>query len=256
MAGFISKIIQSKITKNIVVILMLAVVLIFLTSVYVKIYTHHGQTILTPSFKGLTLKQAQEMADDKRIKLQIIDSVFEGYGAPGTIVDQTPKANFQIKKNRTIFIVIKALTQRMVKMPNLNDVSLIQAQALLESNGLLIGKISYIANPNYPHLVMAQEFNGKDIQAGKMIPVGSKIDLLVGEVGNSTNSVPDLTGMSYNEALSEISGNYMNIGKVYFSSSIVTQKDTAEAIVYKQSPDAGYTLNYGDKVDIWLDKEN
>lgn len=246
------KLLNHQITKTIAKVLGILLVLIILTSLYLKIYTHHGTSIFTPSFKGLSLEQAKKLAKDKHLEILIIDSVFEGYYQPGTVVDQTPSANFPVKRNRKIFIVIKAFNQPMVKMPNLVDYSLIQAQAILENNGLRVGNISFVPNPNFEHLVAEQRYKGNKIAVGTQLPKGSKIDLLVYQNTSKNTSIPDLIGLTYDQAIKQITRQYLNLGKVYFNSNILTQKDSSEAIIYKQSPQEGSSSNYGQKIDIWL----
>jgi beta-lactam-binding protein with PASTA domain len=247
----IEKILKSKIFKNLILAIAFMFLVITLVSLYLKAYTHHNERILTPSFKGLTIKQAQDLAKKHDIRIKIIDSIYNAYGEPGTIVDQTPKANFKIKDGRTIFLTIKAKEQRMVKMPNLNSVSLIQARSELETAGLMVGKIEYRPS-QFKDLVLEQKFNGKTIAPETKIPAGSKIDLVIGQKGNGQAVVPDFTGLSRDDAGFKAAEYSLNIGNIYYDQSVVTSRDSAIAVVYKQSVDAGKIVNSGDFIDIWL----
>jgi len=252
MANFIGKIFKSKIFISLVSVAVIAVVLIFITSFYLRAYTHHGQKLFTPSFKGLSLDEAYKLAKEKDIKIEIIDSVYNAYGEAGTVIEQTPKANFMIKKGRTIFIVIKAKGEKIVKMPDLGAQSLIQARSLLETAGLLVGEITFQPSPGNPHLVLDQLYNGEHINFGTQLPAGSKIDLVVGEETGAYAVVPDFSGLTVNSATYKAAENYLNIGSVHYDNSVISARDSVEAVVWKQSVNPGIKTDYGQEVSLWL----
>ncbi len=254
MANFFSKILKSKILKNLIFAVSLGVIILLLASLFLKIYTKHDQKIFTPSFKGLTVQEAEDMAKEKKIKITVIDSVYEAYGQPGTVIDQTPEANFMIKEGRNIFLTIKAANKRIVKMPNLHSVSLVQARAEIESNSLKIGKIEYVQS-DYNDLVIEQKANGKIIEAGTEIEAGTKIDLEVGQSSGSEAIVPKLNGLTEVDASFKAADYSLNIGKVNYDNTVITQQDSLEAVVWKQSHSVNSVVNPGTEIEIWLTTE-
>ncbi len=250
-ANFIAKIFKSKILKHFLIVFLSGVVIIFLVSFYLRSYTHHGQKIFTPSFKGLTVEQAEKLATEKKVKIKIIDSVYEDYAEPGTIIDQTPQSNFLIKEGRTIFVTIKANGQKMVFMPDLRSASLKQARSEIESYSLEIGDIKYQPS-QFNDMVIEQLVNGKVIEPGASLPAGTKIDLLVGKKDGSEAVVPKLIGLTSKNADFKAAEYSLNIGKLYFDNSVVSMKDTAEAVVWKQSINYNTVVQYGTYIDIWL----
>ncbi len=250
-SDFLKKILKSKITHNLLIAFVVVIGLFFVVSFYLRSYTNHGQKIFTPSFKGLSVEEATKLAKEKKIRIEIIDSVYESFGEPGTVIDQTPKANFMIKKGRNIFITIKATQQKMITMPNLKSVSLIQARSEIESNSLRIGNIKYQPS-QFNDLVIEQLVNGTVIKPGTTIPAGTEIDLIVGQKEGSEAVVPKLIGLSANEASFKAAEYSLNIGEMFFDNSVVTEQDKAEAVVWKQSIKANVTVEYGDKINIWL----
>ncbi len=155
------------------------VIVLFGVSFYLKIYTRHGQTILTPELRGLTVEQAQKIVAQKHLRLKVIDSIYQGVGAPGTIVDQTPPTNFHVKKGRTIFVTIKAVSPRMVTLPDLTEISFVQAQYDLQRLGLKLGHVIYKPTANFDNLVLAMLYNGDTLRPGAKLPQGTAIDLVV-----------------------------------------------------------------------------
>lgn len=244
---------KNKIVKNLFWAIMLIIFVIIIVSFYLKAYTHHSQKIFTPSFKGLTLEQAKDLAKDKSIKVLVIDSVYEAYGKPGTIIEQTPKSNFMIKGGRTIFLTEKAMNKKMVQMPNLSSVSLIQARSEIENVGLKIGRIKYIPS-QYNDMIIEQQIKGVTIESGKEIPVGTEIDLVVGQAGGTEAVVPDLESLTLDQANFKAAEYSLNIGNVNYDNNIITSRDSALATVYKQSINEGSIVAYGANIEIWLKK--
>ncbi len=249
--SFIKNFFKNKIVKNLIGAFLFVFVIIVIVSFYLKVYTHHSERIFTPSFNGLTVEQAQKLAAQKDVRVNVIDSVYDAFGEPGTVIEQTPKTNFLIKDGRTIFLTIKAKNKKMIVMPNLNSVSLIQARSEIESAGLKIGRIKYTPS-QYNDLVMEQQINGKTIDAGTKVPAGTEIDLVVGQRGGTQASVPVLIGLTLDDANFKAAEYSLNIGNVFYDNSVITARDSAIAVVYKQSLQEGTTVSYGANIDIWL----
>ncbi len=181
--------------KTVLGLTIFIIIVLVSVSIYLKLYTRHGQTILTPEFRGMPLQQAQKLAQQKHLNLVVIDSIYEGVGEPGTIVDQTPPTNFHVKKGRSIFVTIKALTPKMIAVPDVTQNSLIQADYDLRRVGLKVGKIKYEFSYNFDNLVLAMLYNGDTLKPGTKLPIGSKIDLIVAKRPSSAlaqaDTVPD-----------------------------------------------------------------
>jgi len=225
---------------------------IIIVSLFLRIFTHHGQQFFTPDFTGLTVEQAEELADDKHIKIEIIDSVYDAEGAKGTIVDQTPPADFTIKKGRTIFLTKKALISKQIKMPDLTTGSLIQAKSEIETYGLEVGKLTYKPSP-YENYVLEQLIDGKKIAAGQMVDVGTTVDLVVGKSEDGSMAfVPDLSGLTKNEAAFYAAENSLNLGVLIYDNTVKTSSDTLKAKIWKQNPNKNKELELGSEVDVWL----
>jgi len=107
-------------------------------------YTRHGQARPVPNFVGLTMQQTKTLARKSRLRYQIIDSIYTTAVQRGCIAEQNPKPGFKVKKWRNIVLTINAFhPEKLVAMPNLVDLPLRQAKALVESTGLEIGQLKY-----------------------------------------------------------------------------------------------------------------
>jgi beta-lactam-binding protein with PASTA domain len=242
--------------KHFTASLLIGFILILIAVFFMNSFTNHGQSLSVPGFKGLTFEQAQELADDKEIHIEILDSVFNAPGKRGTIVEQNPPQDFKVKENRTVFVTIKALNPEMITMPNFINSTLIQTKADIETYGLKVGKLIY--KPwKYDNLVIEQRFDGKKIKVGEKIEKGSYIDLVLGRTGDYENTnVPQLIGLERDAAEMEIAEMMLNVGSVVFDKTVETEEDSLNATVVKQFPGKNVSLIPGSEVDIWLSLKN
>ena len=227
--------------------------IIFLVNISLWIITRHGSSRAVPDFKGLSLTDANELADDFNMRIAIMDSVYNQDLKPGSVVEQEPKPGVKVKKNRRIFLVLNAMNPEKVNMPNVVGVSMRQAQAILESNGLAIGHIKYVPDIATNN-VLKQRINGNDIKPGIEINKGTHIDLTLGKSGGESTQIPLLTGLTRRQAEKIISQAYLNLGAVLYDKSVETAADSLNAVVFKQKPDSDdkSSISLGSIVDIWL----
>ncbi|MCX7985410.1 MAG: PASTA domain-containing protein [Bacteroidales bacterium] len=227
---------------------------IFASSILLHCYTRQNSYVEVPNFNKLTLRQSLELAEDNNLRIEVIDSVFSLDLLPGTVVEQDPKAGTKVKKNRRILLIVNATMPQKVSLPNIEGVSLRQAVAMLEADGLMVGKISY--SPDIAtHIVLACKWKGKKIRPGDMIYKGSFVDLTLGNAGSLKNViVPDLKGLTLREARKQLTLSYLNTGKVYYAKTVENALDSLNSIVFKQKPAAAEnsTLPMGSSVDLWL----
>ncbi len=236
--------------------ILIAVVVLFVVLIFValRVYTRHGQNVSVPELRRLSLTEVKKICDERGLKFEISDSVYSSNAAPGTVIDQTPPATFKVKKERTIFLTIKAYSVEQVAMPRLIDLSIKSAQAQLATVGLGVGKISY--KPDIARdAVIEQMFNGKPIPAGTRVAKGSLIDLVLGkgeDEGITKTVVPDLKSYSLYTAGLVAAQNSLNIGAKIGDGTVKTQADSLSAVIYKQSPAKGRMVLPGSEIDVWI----
>jgi len=76
---------------NLLVAILLVVILLFITMGRIKTYTHHGISYTVPSFSGMTFEAAEELAKASSLEIEIMDSVYNKFSEPGTVIDQVPR---------------------------------------------------------------------------------------------------------------------------------------------------------------------
>ena len=233
--------------RNTALAAVVTVVLLWVILRMLNIYTRHGSSITVPDFKGVHISMLEEMASEHDLEYAINDSLYDFSLPKGTVVLQDPLPGTQVKKNRKIYLTVVALRPEQVSMPNLIDLTLRQASAMLETYGLSVGTLTYV--PDIAHnAVLKQKFKGKEIRGGETIEKGSSIDLVLGQgAENNRTTVPDLYGLKQSQALRMLQEASLNIGSEIFEDG----NDTTTARVYKQKPAAGSGMGMGNQVDLW-----
>lgn len=237
---------------NLLIALIVLVMFFGFTYKWLDSYTNHGSTVTVPDLRGLKITDVENFIKDKALRFKIADSTIFDINKPaGTVIEQDPAPQEKVKENRTIYLTITRTNAPKTKMPNIIDVSFRQAEAILQSYGMKTGKTIY--KPDLcKNCVLSFEVEGKPLKAGDEISKGSVIDLVLGDgFGNTKVNVPDLVGLSYEEALFVLKASSLNAGAVIFDNSV---RDSSRAVIYKQSPspENSDVISQGEAVDLYL----
>lgn len=242
------------ILRNLVLAFLILFFGVILVMQLLKIYTRHNYNLTVPDFTGMTFAEAAKAAASKDLRVEIIDSVYLNDFERGTIVDQHPVPLFKVKKNRKIFLTMNAVNPERVAMPDLVDLTVRQARARLESSGLNMGEITYVPDIGI-NVVLEQRIDGNKVEPGDSILKGASINLVAGKgISDETTFVPNLTGLTADEAKIAASDKFLTIGAIVPDQSIITEEDEANALIFRQSPLSGNnsTMPLGSSIDIWL----
>ena len=251
---FLRFLITKKFLRHLGLAAALVIILLLGTLVWLKIYTHHGQAITVPNLAGLTVDEVEDVTSSRRLRYEVVDSVFSTEMPRGTVLKQNPKANSRVKKNRKIFLTMNAVNLEMVSMPRMVGLSIRQARLALQNAGLILGEIEY--RPDYAiNNVLQQMHNDSVINEGTEITKGEVIDLVLGMgLSKETTRIPDLVGVFLEEATEMIADYYLNMGAITFDESMKDAEDSVQAFIWRQYPefDEFKRMNMGMEVDIWL----
>ena len=165
--------------KHLLIAVGITIVLIWITLQSLAWYTKHNDYIIVPDFRSLNYKDVRGNQDYRNYQFSVIDSLFDADKPKGSILTQDPFPGAKVKKNRMIYMTVSSIMPEKTTMPDLRDLTLRQAQTMLESAGLKLGKLLYIRSFD-EDAVQNQLFEGKAIKAGSVINKGSVITLTVG----------------------------------------------------------------------------
>ncbi len=228
--------------------------ILWLSLKFLEMYTHHGRTTTVPDLEGLHEEEVETLLDELNLNYAIHDSIYDLSRKRGTVAAQEPFSGNEVKRGRTIYLTIVAELPEQIVMPELTDLSLRQALAILKNHGLEVGELKY--KPNIAkNAVIEQKYNQGIIEPGTIIEIGTPIDLVLGKgLDSSKVSVPFFIGKTRHEALMEISRASLNLGR-----EIYMDEDSINVKVYRQNPsvieEVPY-VNMGSNVDLYYRSTN
>jgi beta-lactam-binding protein with PASTA domain len=178
--------------KNLLLMLVIVALIIAGTLIGLNHYTRHNQSITVPSLKGLQIEEASAILHSSMLDYEVVDSIFEQRGVPGSILEQVPKEASKVKEGRTIYLIVQAKSEQLVTLPGLADYSQRQAEALLNALGFTNIKIEETPS-EYRGLVQSVEYKGVAVYAGQKIPKGAFLRMRVGDGSLSYSEDTDST---------------------------------------------------------------
>lgn len=184
---------MKKILLHIGLMMVAAVVICWVTMLWLDVWTRHDATVEVPSVKSATFETASSLLADEGLTAILVDSVYDKTTRPGTVIEQNPKPGTIVKEGREVYLTINALSPKMVTLPTLTDISVRQAKSILE--GLEIKNVvEKRVQSDYKDLVLGVYCNGRRLSPGARVPVSATIELEVGE-GWDYSSASDSLGV-------------------------------------------------------------
>ena len=121
---------------NILAMIAVVVLLMFGTLKGIDIYTHHGEAVVVPDVKGMTVAEAGAVFDSRGLACIVSDSTYVKDKTAGCILDYNPAAGQKVKEGRIIYLTINAINIPLQVVPDVADnSSLRQAEARILASG-------------------------------------------------------------------------------------------------------------------------
>ncbi len=220
------------IIRNILWAVVIVVVLIAGAVIFLNVVTQHNRELIVPDFTNMTVSEAEALAADAGMRVEVTDSVFAKRIRKGAVRDQNPAPGSKVKEGRRISLTINALNAKKVTMPNLIDLSMRQALAELQSRGLVLGKLIYVRDMATNN-VLRQLHGNREIAPGTTVETDTVVDLVVGLNPDTEAStyVPDVVGKRYMSAVDALHKQSLNIKTLRFDDSVKTYEDSLDAVV-------------------------
>ncbi|MEG1617102.1 MAG: PASTA domain-containing protein [Bacteroidales bacterium] len=184
--GFFKFLFTNIIVRNVLLVIAASGLLILGVLYWLDSYTLHNQAIVVPDVTGMQEEAAAPVLKSKKLRYQVIDSVYSRSAQPGAIVDQIPAAASKVKENRIVFLTVNAKNAQTVELPDVQEISQRQALASLRALGFKVDSVRYVTY-EYRDLVVGVQYNDKIVTSGQRLPFGANLVL---EVGDGNIEVP------------------------------------------------------------------
>ncbi|MBU2927143.1 PASTA domain-containing protein [Winogradskyella psychrotolerans] len=165
--------------KQLALAVVALVVICFIAFKWLKVSTNHGEFVVVPDLKGKSLETVSIELKDHDLAMEIQDSANYNPKYPRySVIEQNPVAGAHVKENRKIYLILNPSDYRKVEVPNILKRTFRQAKPQLEALEFEIGEITY--KDAIGEGVISMSHKGKPLAPGTLLPLTSKIDLVLG----------------------------------------------------------------------------
>ena len=223
---------------------------VWLTFRWLELHTNHGKEIAVPNVINKSVHDAIKILDDTGLTYEVDSFKFDPKYKPFQVLQIYPSPGSRVKDGRTIILKVNPRTYAQVSVPDILDRYKGLAFRQLEQVGLKVGDTIY--EPSIQRdAVLRMMYNGATLKPGALLPRFSTIDLVVGTGPKRNISVPNLVGLTVQEAKLIIAQNLFEVGLVEHEDGGADESD----IVYYQDPAAMDVRDQGMQIDIWASKK-
>ncbi|WP_027377361.1 PASTA domain-containing protein [Kaistella palustris] len=224
--------------------------LVWLTFRWLELHTNHGKEIAVPNVMNKSVHDAIRILDDSGLEYEVDSFKYDPKFRPFQVLQIYPSAGSHVKDGRTIILKVNPRTYAQVSVPDILDRYKGLAFRQLEQVGLKVGDT--IFEPSIQRdAVLRMMYNGSVLKPGSLLPRFTTIDLVIGAGPRRNITVPNLVGLTVQEAKAIIAQNLFEIGLVEHEDG---GSDNAD-IVYYQDPAPFDVRDQGMQIDIWASKK-
>ena len=224
--------------------------LVWLTFRWLEIHTNHGKEIPVPNVMNKSVHDAIKILDDSGLEYEVDSFKYDPKYRPFQVLQVYPSPGSRVKDGRTIILKVNPRTWAQVSVPDVLDRYKGLAFRQLEQVGLKVGDT--IFEPSIQRdAVIRMLYNGSTLKPGALLPRFSTIDLVIGAGPKRNISVPNLVGLTVQQAKAIIAQNLFEVGLVEYEDGGSDESD----IVYYQDPVSFDVRDQGMQIDIWASKK-
>ena len=208
-------------------------------------FSGNKEEIKVPDFKGKTLEEAQQEAEELGLVIEEGEEVYSPDQEKGLITSQSPSAGKKVSEGQVVTVNISKGKKDGV-VPGIVDMDYKEAKEYLESFGFKLGIVKTVTSTKPVDTVVSQS-----VDAGTTADVGTTIDVEVSDgKGKEMKTVPMLIGLDVDTAKSTIVSSGFKVGNILYEESSEYAKNVVTSQQYKK----GDELEEGSTIDIVISK--
>ena len=208
----------------------LLIVVAFVVVIGTSALISSGQKLITlPDSVGLDVESATQQLNNKKLVLSITYESSEAI-ENGIVISQTPEAGSRISSGSEVVLTVSSGPAGLV-MPDVYNMGIEEAEALVESMGLVVEDITYEIDDD----ISVGNVITQMPEAGSAVAESDVVSFVVsGEEVQNTAALPQLTGIMLDQAASLLKDAGFTNCFVYEEES-----ELEEGTVIGQSPEQG-----------------
>ena len=145
-----------------------------------EVYTHHGEGIAVPDIKGMRMKEATYLLEQKGLRIIVNDSGFNRRLPADCILAQSPGNGTSVKAGHTIYVTVNSPSSPTFAIPDVIDNSSArEATAKLTAMGFKLLSPKYVdGEKDWVYGIICR---GRRLATGDRIPIDHPLTLIVGD---------------------------------------------------------------------------
>lgn len=208
--------------------------------------TDSSEKSKVPDIVGMTEAEAIEALNKVNLGYKITERKASDKYDNGVVMEQKTAAGKRVDKNTQIGIVISTGKEVVeIQVPDVRGQSESDAQRILEDKKLVVAD----SKAEYSDEIEAGKVISTNPAAGTTLKEGSKVTMVV-SMGAQKAEVPNIVGISQNDAAAALSAAGLSVGTV--TEEFSDQYETG--IVISQATQAGSKVKTGSSVNIVVSK--
>lgn len=239
-----------KVLVNLLLALGIFTGLVWLTFRWLEFHTNHGKEIIIPTLVNRSVQDAIKILDETGLEYEVDSLEYNPKYRPFQVLKIYPVSGSHVKDGRIVRLAVNPRSWAPVSVPDVLDRYKGLAFRQLELVGLKIGDTIY--EPSIQRdAVIRMQFNGSVLKPGTLIPKFSTIDLIIGAGPKRNITIPNLVGLTVQEAKAIISQNLFEVGLIEHEDGGKDESD----IIYYQDPESNSIRDQGMQIDLWSSKK-
>ncbi|HID38420.1 MAG TPA: PASTA domain-containing protein [Calditrichaeota bacterium] len=243
---FWRKLKTSRIFQSAVVIVGFFLFVVLMDKVIMPMYVHLGDELEMPDVTEMTVEDATNFLEQQGFSVIVADSIYDANYPKGTVVEQNPYPFSRVKRGRHVYLVV-SIGKKPIIMPNLFYKSPRDAELILKSYGLKMGRKNY----EYNDFAVEGVVIGQSYPQGQKVKRGTRIDITI-SLGPfpTVKTVPEVVGKSLSAAKKQL----RTLGLRNIEVEYEVRDNILPETVLKQSIKRGTPVEEGMKIVLTISK--
>jgi len=231
---------------GLVTVVVLIIWMFFMDWIVMPVYTKHGREEELPDITEHPFDEAREILESGGFKI-IKDREKSDSNYPrGTVIFQNPQPYAKVKRGRRIYVTVSS-GEKAVTVPQVVGASERDAAFILNHAGLVLGRVSYEFNDDYPQGVVCEQSVPADGEVGAKTLVDLKVSR---GTMPSRFVVPNVVGKNIETAKKMLWEAGLTVGAVENQS----QADLVPGTVLSQNVAPGTEVTQGRAVGLTISR--